>query len=56
MNLIRKISNEEKNELYKRECDTILLITGKTFGEVISTYTFQELRHLQAKMMFFASI
>lgn len=56
MNIKFKISSQEKEEYLKRERETIHLITGITYREVMNTYSFKELLHLQAALLFFSAI
>lgn len=47
---------EAKDEFLTRERNFIFLLTGMITDEVLGTFTWKELRHLQATMLFFSSI
>ncbi len=55
MKLKKEITESDHNHLC-RERDMILLLTGKTPNEVLGTFTWKELRHLHASMLFFQFI
>lgn len=55
MKLKREITEADQDRLC-RERNMILLLTGKTPNEVLGTFTWKELRHLQASMLFFQFI
>ncbi len=49
-------NNEAQQDQIKRLNDQVLLLTGKTWGEVMNSYSLPELLRLQAKIMFFESL